>query len=353
MSYIKLPPTTFKNLIELSKVFKDELICRKYLENILWGGTPVCPKCKYEKVYCFPDQKRFKCANKDCYKIFTVTVGTYLESSKIPLNKWFHAVYVFTSHKKGISSCQLSKDIGVTQKTAWFILSRLREVMKDDEVNTFHKEEITQIDETYCGGNALNRHKGKLGFEKQTVIGFAGQSGLVSLVHIPNFNNLRQLIKSKLPQGSTMVTDGNNVYTHLKYRHTHHVADHSKLEYVNEDGFHTNTVEGVFSHLKRGITGIYHHVSPKHLQKYCNEFSFRLSTRKISEHSRFDYALSKITGRLLYSSLIAPSEFPRYPQISPVALKRHKIKKEKAVERGEKFKASNKRKDGKNPTSQD
>lgn len=189
MSYINLPPTTFKNLIELSKVFQDELVCRKYLENILWGGKPICPKCKHEKVYCFPDQKRFKCANKDCYKIFTVTVGTYLESTKIPIQKWFHAVYIFSSHKKGISSCQL--------------------------------------------------------------------------------------------------------------------------------------------------------------------FSFRLSTRKISERSRFDYALSSITGRLLYSSLIAPNEFPRYPQISPVALKRHKIKKEKAVERGENFLKNNKRKGGQNPTSQD
>jgi transposase-like protein len=352
MSYINLPPTTFKNLIELSKVFQDELICRKYLENILWGGQPFCPKCKGTKVYCFPDQKRFKCANKDCYKIFTVTVGTYLESTKIPIQKWFHAVYIFSSHKKGISSCQLAKDIGVTQKSAWFILSRLREVMKDDEVNVFHQEEITQIDETYCGGNPLNRHKGKLGFEKQTVIGFAGQSGLVSLVHVPNLSGLRKLIKSKLPEGSTMVTDSNNSYTHLKYRHEHHVVDHSLKEYVNSAGFHTNTVEGVFSHLKRGITGIYHHVSPKHLQKYCNEFSFRLSTRKISERSRFDYTLSRAIGRLKYTQLIAQSEFSRYPQISPVALKRDKVKKEKAIERGENFKATNKRKDGRNPTSQ-
>ncbi|MBK9048757.1 MAG: IS1595 family transposase [Bacteroidetes bacterium] len=285
--------------------------------------------------------------------MFTVTVGTYLESSKIPLSKWFHAVYVFSSHKKGISSCQLAKDIGVTQKTAWFILSRLREVMKEEDVNNFENEALTQIDETYYAGRHTNRHFGKLEFEKQTVIGFAGQTGVVSLVHVPNVTGLKKLIASKIPKGSTMVTDGNLAYSHLKYSHQHYVVDHSIKEYVNDAGFHTNTVEGVFSHLKRGITGIYHHVSPKHLQKYCNEFSFRLSTRKISERSRFDYALSKIAGRLSYNNLIAPSEFSRYPQVSSAAIRKHNAKKVKAAERGLNFLENNKRKDGQNPTSQD
>ena len=122
---------TFKNLIELTQHFSNEETCRKHLEELRWNNKPVCPYCNHKKVYKIEKGKRFKCANKECYKKFSVTVGTIFENSKIPLKTWFIAIYFACNHKKGISSLQLSKDIGVTQKTAWFILHRIREMLKE------------------------------------------------------------------------------------------------------------------------------------------------------------------------------------------------------------------------------
>src|SRR5258705_5830484 len=146
----------FKNVIELNEYFQDESRCRKYLEKILWDDKPYCPRCQSEKVYAFPDGIRYKCANNKCYKIFTVTVGTFLESSKIPLRKWLHAIFIFTSHKKGISSHQLAKDLGITQKSAWFVLSRIRDILKEKAPHML--KGTVEIDETYVGGKVSNKH---------------------------------------------------------------------------------------------------------------------------------------------------------------------------------------------------
>ena len=137
-------PKTFTNLIALSNNFTDENVCRKYLEHIIWNGKPCCPHCGSTKIYTFKNGKGYKCAENKCYKLFNVKVGTFLEGSKIPLCKWFHAIYVFTSHKKGISSHQLAKDLGITQKSAWFLLGRLREILA--EKTPFKLEGITEID---------------------------------------------------------------------------------------------------------------------------------------------------------------------------------------------------------------
>lgn len=304
-------PKSFTNLITLSNNFTNEDVCRKYLEHIIWSGTPVCPHCGSEKVYTFKDGKRYKCANNECYKLFNVKVGTFLENSKIPLCKWFHAIYIFTSHKKGISSHQLAKDIGITQKSAWFVLSRIREILKDKAPTIL--DGTIEIDEAYIGGKDGNKHANKKVYNskgesldiKTPVIGIVQREGKALLVPVnaTTKKEVFSIISKNVQQGSNMVTDSFILYRNLKKNYNHATVDHSSGEYVRGD-FHTNTVEGFFSHLKRGLIGIYHHASPKHLHRYCNEFSFRYNTRKQKEVERFNVALTQIKGRLTYDKLI-------------------------------------------------
>ena len=304
-------PTTFKNLIELSNFFQDETICRKYLEKLLWNDKPVCPHCGGDHVYSFSDGRRYKCGKKECRKQFTVTVGTFFESSKIPLRKWFHAIYIFTSHKKGVSSHQLSKDISITQKSAWFILSRIRGILKDKA--PFMLTGVVEIDETYVGGKLKNKHKtqrkrakpGRGSQNKTMVFGLKEKDGKVynEMVADATRLTLHKIMVEKVAKGSTIVTDGFHVYKRLAGNYNHVIVDHDKDVFVI-DGLTTNNIECYWSHLKRGILGIYHQVSPKHLHRYCNEFAFRYNSRKISEVDRFDLALTQVTGRLKYDELI-------------------------------------------------
>ncbi len=135
----------------------DDKTCRDYLGKERWNGVPVCPYCGCDKCYVIENGKRFKCGSKECYKKFSVTVRTIFEASNIPLNEWFMALYILTAHKKGISSYQLGKDIGVSQKSAWFMMHRIREMMKENNVEPF--TQTVEVDETYVGGKMKNKHK--------------------------------------------------------------------------------------------------------------------------------------------------------------------------------------------------
>lgn len=149
----------FNNLRELILSMPTEEMCREYLATQRWDGKPVCPYCEAGRVYVIENNKRYKCGNSECYKKFSVTVGTVFEASKIPLVKWFTAVYLSSAHKKGISSYQLGKDIGVSQKCAWFMLHRIREMMR--EKNDVKLDNIVEIDEVYMGGKVGNMSKSK------------------------------------------------------------------------------------------------------------------------------------------------------------------------------------------------
>lgn len=299
----------FSNILDLLKVFSSEEVCREHLKAIRWKDGKYCPHCGCCEIYEFSDKIYYKC--KDCRKKFSVKVGSIFEDSKIPLQKWFMAIYILTSHKKGVSSIQLSKDIGVTQKTAWFILHRLRHATKTDSFNRPLKNTV-ETDETYVGGKEKNKHackkqggtQGRNTKTKTAVLGMVERKGIVKAQKIENATKkqIQSVVADNVVIGTKLMTDDFRAYSGLSYLYKHSTINHSKGEYVKGD-VHTNTVEGFFSLLKRGIIGIYHYVSEKHIDRYLNEFTFRYNTRGRTEEIRFNDLLEGCNGRLTYQKL--------------------------------------------------
>ena len=305
----------FKGLPDLFKRFPDDKSARMYFESLRWNGCPVCPYCSSERYYKLKDGKRYKCGNKECYKIYTATVGTIFESSHIPLNIWFAAAYLIASHKKGISSYQLAKDLSVTQKTAWFMGHRLREMMRAKKAVKLAN--TVEVDEVYMGGKVGNMSKKKRTFlrennltdkTKVTVMGMVERGGELRLVAIgkqANMNQITPIVFDNISTTANLITDSAGIYNGMnRVFASHDIINHAEQEFVR-DQVHTNTIEGAFSLLKRSIYGIYHQVSKKHLHRYCDEFSYRFNTREITEAERFKDSFNNAHGRrLTYKSLI-------------------------------------------------
>jgi len=282
------------------------------------GGKTVCPYCKHDKCYVIEGGKRYKCANNKCYARFTVTVGTIFEASNISLTKWFTAIYLTTAHKRGISSYQLSRDIGVTQKTAWFILHRIREVLRRKQPVTLGANAPVEADETFVGGKYSNMHNkkrvpllqsGDNFANKTTVLGIIERGGELVATVIPKNNpyKIAMTVSEVVAKQSTLITDGTNMYQRIVSSYNHYSVNHSISEYVR--GFaHTNTIEGVFSHFKRSIIGTFFHISPKHTQRYCDEFAAKFNTRKVKDSERFVMALKGCECRLGLKQLVATVE---------------------------------------------
>ena len=313
--------------MDLCETFKTEADCIRYFIDIHFGGKIECPY-KYcdskfyassvSKVYSFKDGKTFKCSC--CKKRFSVRVGTIFEDLNIPLRKWFMATYLITSHKKGISSVQLGKDIGVTQKSAWFMLHRLRHASK---TKPFAFEGTVEADETFVGGKYENMHADKKATEPQKaiVLGMLNrETKQVKSVVVASteYHNLGAEILNTVQMGANLITDGHTGYEALKMYYKHDSVNHSAKEHVRieevikEDDsresvkIHTNTVEGFWGLVKKTIKGTYHWVSKKHLQKYLGECDFRYNTKEFeTESARFDCFLQNRSSKLSYKTLIA------------------------------------------------
>lgn len=305
---------TFKSLPQLLDYFKDEKTCIEYYEKIRWNGKPVCPFCGTENPY--KTNRGYKCSDSSCHKKFTVKVGTIFESSKISFRIWFAAIYLATAHKKGISSVQLAIDLDITQKTAWFVLHRVREMLRTSNPTLLGESKIVESDEAYIGGNDANRHADKKLHkdhfqQKQIVLGLIEREGKVLLKHLPRVTtkNMVSFIQKHVPVGATIYTDEHNVYKNLKTNYTHDSVNHSLRVYV-VGNVHTNTIENFWSILKRGLYGVYHAVSEKHLHRYLDEFSNRFNERKATEQQRFEkFLVQSNSRRLSYNTLINTPAF--------------------------------------------
>lgn len=296
-------------------IFTDADKARAHLEKTRWPHGPVCPHCG---VVNEATMVGGKAARKGCYQCnacreqFTATVGTVMESSKVPLNKWLLATYLMSSSKKGISAHQLHRTLGVTYKTAWFMAHRIREAMNPADPAPIGGEgKVVEVDETYVGGKETNKHKNKrlaksdhLG-GKQAVLSLVERGGRVRSFHVPRVTakTLRPIIVNTAHRASHLMTDGAQMYPKVGREFASHSAvDHAAGEYVRMGFHHSNTVENYFSILKRGVTGTFHHVSEQHLARYLAEFDFRYSHRSglgIEDAERTDELLRNVAGKRL------------------------------------------------------
>ncbi|WP_264523121.1 IS1595 family transposase [Flavobacterium sp. N502536] len=305
----------FKSVHSMGKTLNNFKACREHLEKLRWNGEPICPHCgsqreNHYKIKGRTEEKfRYKC--KDCRLPFTVIVGTIFEKSTIPLDKWFIAIFKFLTSKKGISSYQLMREIEVTQKTAWFMLSRIRNSvkMRDD----FEFDGITQVDETFVGGKNKNRSKGKKipntqgrSPKTKTIVFGMLNNGIVytKVVGDTTGATLKPIINDKVKEGSTIVSDGWKGYRGLDKYYDHKVIQHN-LGLYKVGAYHTNGIEGFWGILKRGIIGIYHFTSKKHLHRYCDEFAYRYNISKMPLGEQFNFTLVNCDERLRYKELIA------------------------------------------------
>ena len=296
--------------------FSDREHCYQFMMDLRWpDGKVKCPRCGSEKVKYLAKPRVWKCYAKHQSPTFSLKTGTIFEDSPIGFAKWLPAAWLVINCKNGISSYELSRDLGVTQKSAWFMLHRIRLAMQSGSLKKL--EGHVEADETFIGGKARNMHKSKRakkitgtgGKDKTAVLGILERGGSVTVTVVPNTKKkvLQPLVKAHVSAGSAIYSDALKSYEGLSKEYDHQVIDHA-VAYV-EGNIHTNGLENFWSLLKRGLHGTYVSVEPFHLFRYLDEQAFRFNNRKLTDSERFGVAMKQIVGRrLTYQELTGKSQ---------------------------------------------
>ncbi|HXH57005.1 IS1595 family transposase [Iamia sp.] len=293
-----------RTLVEAVRYFSDEDVCVQFVASLRWENGPVCPRCGSDAHYYLASRRVWKC--RDCAKQYSVKVGTIFEDSPIKLDKWLCAIWLIANSKNGISSHELGRAIGVTQKSAWFMLQRIRLAM---QTGTFERFDGTvEVDETFIGGKARNMHEnvrkrkivsGRGGADKTVVMGAKSRDGKVTATVVPDRNpaTLDAFVRDHVAEGSNLYTDGLAGYRALADDYDHATVDHANV-YVDGQ-VHTNGIENFWSLLKRGLHGTYISVEPFHLFRYIDERVFTFNHREADDLTRFATVVEMVAGRRL------------------------------------------------------
>ncbi len=294
------------DLVQAGKLTESE--ARDYFESIRWPNGPVCPHCDSNNCTRIESESAraglIQC--NDCREQFTVTVNSILEDTHIPLQKWVMAFHLLCSSKKGISALQLQRQLGLgSYRTAWHMAHRIRHAMKGETPDGPTLTGIVEVDETYVGGKPRKdgtKHKRGRGTKKVPVVALVERDGrsIVKPIDSVSGATLKQAIRENVKPESTICTDEHPSYRGIgdEFAGGHGVVCHKRGEYAR-DGISTNSCESFFALLKRGVMGSFHHVSKRHLQRYCDEFSFRWDHRKIEDAERTAQAVKQAEGKRL------------------------------------------------------
>ena len=300
--------TAPRTLIEAIRHFSDPDVCVAFVASLRWPDGPVCPKCEGTEHSYLTTRRLWKC--KACKRQFSVKVGTIFEDSPIPLDKWLAAIWLIANSKNGISSHELGRSVGLTQKSAWFVLHRVRLAMRTGSFAKFSGE--IEVDETFVGGLSKNMHldvrarkiKGRGGTDKTAVIGIRKRGGDIKATVIPNRQRttLHKMVRDQVEEGASVYTDAFGAYKGLGDDFDHDVVNHATRYVIGR--VHVNSVENFWTLLKRGLKGTYVQVAPAHLFRYVDERVFTYNQRDLTDFGRFVAVLGQVTGRrLTYAAL--------------------------------------------------